>query len=233
MKQYLFVASLGLLLCLGTASTAQLPVNPFQSSETLNKEQLTLLEESATKLSTSLEQLRKLADDGLVATNEVAEAEENLAKLNSKIEDYRNRIASEKQLALEQKKADELTQAAKTKSFVKPVLKSINMSGATVMRSTTGNWSLANLGQIQQFFSQSFGRQLPVSTIGQSATHNRLRWNHRNSVDVGVHPDSPEGLALMAYLQQSGIPFLAFRAAVPGVSTGPHIHIGFPSQRMG
>src|SRR5688572_32917722 len=103
---------------------------------------------------------------------------------------------------------------------------------ATVLRSTAGNWSIAGLSSVQQFFSKTFGRPLPTSTIGQSATHNRMGWDHRNSVDVGVHADSLEGRALIAYLQNSGIPFLAFRGAIPGVATGPHIQIGNPSHRL-
>jgi len=50
---------------------------------------------------------------------------------------------------------------------------------------------------------------------------------------VALHPDSPEGKGLIKYLQDQGIPFLAFRAAIPGVATGPHIHIGNPSRRLG
>ncbi len=158
------------------------------------------------------------------------DTEKDLAATQTQIEELKVRIEIQKQLAIEQKKAIEST---KVKSFVKPVLKSINMTGATVLRSTSGNWSLKNIDKVQQFFSTSFGRPLPISTLGQSATHNRMRWNHRNSVDVGVHPDSAEGRALMVFLQESNIPFLAFRGASPGVSTGPHIHIGFPSQKMG
>ena len=37
--------------------------------------------------------------------------------------------------------------------------------------------------------------------------------------------------ALISYLQSHGIPFSAFRTAIPGVATGPHIHIGMPSHR--
>ncbi len=93
-------------------------------------------------------------------------------------------------------------------------------------------WALANISSVQSFFAGTFGRQLPISTMGQSATHNALRWDHRNSVDVGLHPDSSEGRALIGFLQSKGIPFLAFRGAIPGVSTGPHIHIGYPSSRL-
>jgi hypothetical protein len=73
---------------------------------------------------------------------------------------------------------------------------------------------------------------LPTSAVGQSVTHNQLGYDHRNAVDVALHPDSSEGKALISYLQNQGIPFLAFRAAIPGVATGPHIHIGSPSRRL-
>jgi hypothetical protein len=56
--------------------------------------------------------------------------------------------------------------------------------------------------------------------------------DHHNAVDVALHPDSSEGRALINYLQGRGIPFLAFRGAIPGIATGPHIHIGSPSHRL-
>src|SRR6266446_6948651 len=48
---------------------------------------------------------------------------------------------------------------------------------------------------------------------------------------VSLHPDGAEGQALLNFLRSNGIPFLAFRAAIPGTATGPHIHIGRPSHR--
>ena len=93
-------------------------------------------------------------------------------------------------------------------------------------------WSIAQAPTVEKFFSQSFGRRLPITALGQSDTHNRLGFDHRGSMDVGVHPDSSEGQALVNYLRKSGIPFLAFRTAVPGSATGPHIHIGPPSGRL-
>jgi hypothetical protein len=95
-----------------------------------------------------------------------------------------------------------------------------------------GSWSLANASVVQSFFQGRFGRSLPVSAYGQTETHNRLGWNHTNAVDVAVNPDSAEGQALVAFLREKGIPFLAFRSAIPGVATGPHIHIGLPSNRF-
>ena len=57
-------------------------------------------------------------------------------------------------------------------------------------------------------------------------------FDHRNSFDVAVRPDSDEGKALMAYLRRERIPFLAFKGPVPGASTGAHIHIGQVSPRL-
>lgn len=185
-----------------------------------------LQEAEVEKLTTNTDQLRELYSDGLIARNELEKAEQELTAAKARVEEAR--------LQIETKKAEELAKAAAAKTaktFVKPTLMPLNKS-ATVMRSTAGSWSISGLSTVQQFFSGKFGRSLPISTIGQSATHNRMRWDHRNAVDVGLHPDSAEGRALIAYLQSQGIPFLAFRGAIPGVSTGPHIHIGSPSHRL-
>jgi hypothetical protein len=111
-------------------------------------------------------------------------------------------------------------------------------SKGAVLKSTStrfngsGSWLLANAWQVESFFAARFGRRLPVSAYGQSDLHTRWGFDHRQSLDVGLHPDSPEGQALIAYLRDAGIPFIAFRSAVPGSATGPHIHIGRPSQRL-
>ncbi len=94
------------------------------------------------------------------------------------------------------------------------------------------NWSLKEASRVEKFFSQAFGHRLPVTAMGQSATHNRLGFDHRDAMDVGLNPDSSEGRALTDYLRRAGIPFIAFRGAVSGTSTGPHIHIGKPSGRL-
>jgi hypothetical protein len=180
------------------------------------------------KLTKSTDELRVLYSEGLIARMELEKAEQELTSAKARVEETRVQAANSERVAAGLKRAEEL---AKTKTFVKPTLMPLNKT-ATVMRSTAGSFGLANLAPIQQFFSQTFGRSLPTSTIGQSATHNRMGWDHRHAVDVGLHPDSAEGRALIAYLQNAGIPFLAFRGAIPGVSTGPHIHIGNPSHRL-
>jgi len=173
------------------------------------------------KLTKNTDLLRQLYSEGLIARVELEKAEQELTAAKTRVEETKKADELAKVQAQELAKAKEL---AKTKTLVKPT--------SMITRSTAGSWSLASLSTVQKFFSTTFGRPLPTSAIGQSATHNRMGWDHRNSVDVGLHPDSAEGRALIAYLQNTGIPFLAFRAAIPGVATGPHIHIGSPSHRL-
>ena len=93
------------------------------------------------------------------------------------------------------------------------------------------SWSLADSKKVENFFFTRFGRPLPTSSYGQSAIHDRWGLDHRQGMDVGLHPDSQEGVALVDFLRSEKIPFLVFRHAIPGVATGPHIHIGWPSHR--
>lgn len=92
-------------------------------------------------------------------------------------------------------------------------------------------WSLADSRKVESFFFTKFGRPLPTSAFGQSHIHDRWGLDHRQGMDIGLHPDSLEGIALVDFLRTEKIPFLVFRRAISGVATGPHIHIGFPSHR--
>lgn len=181
--------------------------------------------EVATK---KLEELRKLVADGLIARNELTVGEQEVASAKARLESTRKQIADSDNLIAQIKEAEvvEKTWArtqAQARKLVRPTaMRYYGMAG----------WALANISSVQSFFTATFGWALPISTFGQSGTHNAMGWDHRNSVDVGLHPDSAEGQALVAYLQSKGIPFLAFRGAIPGVSTGAHIHIGYPSSRL-
>lgn len=108
-------------------------------------------------------------------------------------------------------------------------------SGQTIQTSAppqeSPQWSLADSKKVENFFFTRFGRPLPTSAFGQSDIHDRWGLDHRQGMDVGLHPDSSEGIALVDFLRAERIPFLVFRHAIPGVATGPHIHIGFPSHR--
>jgi hypothetical protein len=202
-------------------------------------EKLIPLQEAEVKSATEkLAQLQQLVAEGLVARNELEASEQALAAAQAILAETNQQMANADRLIAETKAADELarTQAAKNQIALVQAKKIRSLTTPTILRyggqAGVGGSILATLPTIQTFFLNKFGRSLPTSAIGQSATHNALNYDHRNAVDVALRPDSVEGQALISYLQSNGIPFLAFRAAVPGVATGPHIHIGNPSHRL-
>ena len=107
----------------------------------------------------------------------------------------------------------------------------IKPAEATESLRSSGSWKISDSVKVERFFMNRFGRSLPLGAFGQSYLHTRWGLDHRNGMDVSLHPDSTEGRALMSYLRNEGIPFLGFRGPIPGVATGPHIHIGNPSPR--
>lgn len=96
----------------------------------------------------------------------------------------------------------------------------------------TGIFQLVQLRAIEKAFEKRFAKDLPVSALGMTELHRTMGFDHRDRVDVALTPDSPEGVWLRKYLEQSRIPYFAFRAYIPGSATGAHIHIGPPSLRV-
>jgi hypothetical protein len=105
-------------------------------------------------------------------------------------------------------------------------------TGTLVRYNGPSRFGLDALPRIERYFLTAVGQPLPVSARGQTALHNRMGLDHRDAVDVALHPDSPEGRTLTSYLRAQGIPFIGVRGAWPGASTGAHIHIGQPSPRL-
>lgn len=106
------------------------------------------------------------------------------------------------------------------------------LSTAADTLSGPGRWKISDSARVENFFLFRFKRPLPLTAFGQSDLHTRWGLDHRHGIDVGLHPDSVEGKALIQFLLAEQIPFLVFRGSVPGVATGPHIHIGNGSPRM-
>ena len=168
---------------------------------------------------------RDLYYQGLIARNEVLQAEQALAEAIIRVDEDKRWLAETDMAITEFAMRDELLR-----------LPRLAIGGysetSTLLRFNGGTlWSLGDARKIETFFVQTFGRALPISALGQTPTHDRLRFDHRNAMDVALHPDSKEGQSLLSFLRQSGIPFIAFRNAVPGAATGAHIHIGKPSLR--
>ena len=160
---------------------------------------------------------KKEFDDGLQAQND--------ARKN--VEETRRAMADTDRMLAEARMAEQLARLT-------PLARGAYEETAGLVRyNGTAAWSLSHgVSRLQQFFIGRFGRALPVSALGQTALHDRMGFDHRNALDVAVHPDSPEGRALMAYLRQAGIPFIAAWGAIPGATSGAHIHIGQPSPRI-
>jgi hypothetical protein len=175
----------------------------------------------------TLEKRKELYAQGIVSKRDVEASELAVKEAQARLDQSRKQITESDQLIAEAKAEQEMPR-------LKPASPrgSYTATSAILRYGGGGGWSLTRAAQVQSFFASRFGRALPVSAFGQTATHNRMGFNHSNSLDVAVHPDSAEGQALIAYLRSSGIPFIAFRSAVPGAATGAHIHIGYPSHRI-
>lgn len=190
---------------------------------------LALYQASARKAELRAAQTRKLLADGLVSQREVEQSDKALADANLKVTGAQQQIAgADTQIAQILLEIEGEKQIAK----LGPVPKGGLLRTTSFIRyNGTGSWLLSQAGKIESFFQQTFKRPLPIAVFGQGAIHNQWRLDHHNAMDISLNPDGAEGQALMSFLQSNGIPFSAFRGAIPGVATGPHIHIGMPSHR--
>ena len=186
-------------------------------------------ESEVKKAEERLEVSKKLLAEGLVPRAQVDENEHALVLAKQKVAETNRQMASaEDQIAgvLAETAANE--QINKNLSLAKQRL----VRTAAFTRYTgAGGWNIGEAWKIQRFFSDTFKKELPIAVFGQGAIHDRWRLDHRNAMDIQLHPDGVEGRALLDFLQKNGIPYLAFRSAIPGTATGPHIHIGRASHR--
>jgi hypothetical protein len=190
---------------------------------------LTIYEENAKRAEAKLAQSKQLFADGLIARSQVEESEHALAVEEGKVADVQRQMSTaDTQIANVLVEAQADAQIARSLRLAKGGL---TRTTAYIRYNGGAAWGLGDAWKVQQFFSDTFHRALPVAVFGQGAIHDRWRLDHRNSMDISLYPDSAEGQALLGFLQKNGIPYLAFRAAIPGTATGPHIHIGRPSHR--
>jgi len=204
-------------------------VNATKEYKTSLGKLLAIYEANVTKAEEKLALSQKLLAEGLISKTQVQDYERALATDKAKLaETRRQMINADAQIAgvLVEAAADE--EIAKNLRFAKQRL----VRTSSFIRFTGGpGWNLGEAWKVQRFFSDTFRRELPIAVFGQGAIHERWRLDHRNSMDISLHPDSAEGQALLNFLQRNGVPYLAFRSAIPGTATGPHIHIGRPSHR--
>jgi|ERR1700686_113587 len=190
---------------------------------------LDLYQAGARKAEQRRDQSIKLLADGLISKHEFEQSERAVTDANLKVSGVQQQIAiADTQIA------EALVEVEGDKQIAKlgPIRKGGLIRTTSFIRyNGVGRWLLSQAGTIEVFFQQTFKRPLPIAVFGQGAIHNQWRLDHHNAMDISLNPDGAEGQALINFLQINGIPFSAFRAAIPGVATGPHIHIGMPSHR--
>jgi hypothetical protein len=186
-------------------------------------------EEQAAQDGEQMDKLKALYKDGLISKRQLDEAELELIEARHKVEEVRKQLAATDALVVESL-AESDANAVADFDTTKPSGSSLKKVAYIRYRGHAG-FSVSEVGKIEKFYAAKFKRPLPVAALGQSDLHTRWGYDHRNALDVALHPDTKEGQALMNYLSSQGIPFMAFRRAVPGSATGPHIHIGKPSQK--
>lgn len=195
----------------------------------LLKKQLPGLERNVARTQDQVTKLSQLFAEGLISKKELEAGETALGQARDKVAEIHLSIAN-----ADSRIADTLleAEAEKTMAKLKPIPRGGLVSTAAMIRYNGGSgWSLSDAWKVQRFFQDAFKKPLPVAVFGQGSIHDRWRLDHHNSMDVSLHPDGPEGQGLLNFLRANGIPFLAFRQAIPGTATGPHIHIGRPSHR--
>lgn len=175
-----------------------------------------------------LAELRQdLFERGVLSKREFADAQQAHAESQRNVDDTRAAIIGAERMLTEARMAEALARLT-------PLARGGYEEIAGLVRfNGMAQWSLA-LGtpRLQQFFLARFGRALPISAFGQTPLHDRMGFDHRNALDLSVHPDSPEGRTLMEYLRAEGIPFIAAWGAIPGSTSGAHLHVGQPSPRI-
>lgn len=210
----------------GTETAAFSSLELMKEALAKNRKLLTDFERDQSALRAEVIERRKLYQDGRVGKDQVTEAEENFIAALKRVYEMR-RSVDEDDIAI-----TEAVLGEKVRRM--PALSENGYRETPELAHFNGRfkWSLKEAPRLENYFSQHFGRRLPVTARGQTSIHNRLGFDHRDAMDVALHPDSREGKALMDHLRKSGIPFTAFRGAVAGASTGAHIHIGKPSGRL-
>jgi hypothetical protein len=186
---------------------------------------LAIQEARATSAGDAAATRRRLYEQGIVSRLELEASERAEATARDQIGETRRRLSEAESVLAETLAAVELAGVASAATTVVVTPMAIGSRGDAELTATA-------VRALDRFFVSRFARSLPVSALGQTPVHDRLGLDHRNALDVAVHPDSEEGRALIEYLERHGIPFLAFRGFVPGASTGAHVHVGRVSVRI-
>ena len=127
---------------------------------------------------------RKALQDGQLSKEQVKRTEQLFVAALKRVHEMRNTV-TETDIAITETVLGE-------KVLRMPALPIGGFSQTAELTRFNGpfKWSIAEAPRVEKFFSQTFGRRLPITALGQSDIHTRLRFDHRDSMDIGLHPDS-------------------------------------------
>jgi hypothetical protein len=194
--------------------------------EDFTKEQSDLMVAAATRLverqNERYERTKQLVSEGIVAR----------ASLSAMLEDLEYRKKALDLANFRAKLVAELSEQAEAEGDLDSPSAPVLRAGRAIERyDGIGLFREADFLKINSAYTRQFGRPLPVSAKGDTALHRSLGFDHRGRVDIALNPDQREGAWLRTYLQKAKLPYYAFRAAIKGKATAPHIHLGPPSTR--
>lgn len=195
------------------------PVADFTAEEA--DEMLLAAQRRVDRESAMVEGRRKLLDTGVIARSEFDSLCDELETRKRVLALAQNRVkllADLKQMAEMEKRLEHAGIGT--------------LKDAMIRYDGNGSFSTTDLTTISAQFQRRFGRTLPVSALGQTLLHQTMGLDHHGRVDIALNPETPEGLWLRKLLEKLHIPYLAFRTAVVGAATAPHIHIGPGSSRL-
>ncbi len=169
-----------------------------------------------------VEERQKLLDNGVLARSEFTAFQDELASRQNVLDLALHRATL----------VEDLKQMADAERKFEQAARSGSLQYAMVRYDGNGFFNLNELPGIANAFQKQFHHALPVSALGQTLVHQSMGLDHRNRVDVALNPDQPQGIWLRQFLERQHVPYLAFRSAVAGAATAPHIHIGPESTRL-
>lgn len=174
-----------------------------------------------------LAQLAQLVSEGVAPRTALIPLEEEIDRSRKLVDAMEQRARSLAEIVA-------MIRAEQEVSEQQPDQPSIADGGIARITRFTGESKFGNdeFKQVVLEFEKKFDHKLPVSARGDTALHRSMGFDHRGRIDVAVNPDGVEGRWLMRFLEQQKIPFFAFRTAVRGQATAPHIHVGPPSTRF-
>lgn len=169
-----------------------------------------------------MKEIQPLIDAGVLARNEINAFHEELEYRKKTLE-----LAESRQRFLK-----ELSEMARAEAVVEPSDESGGVKPMQERFDGNGQFGQAKLKRVVLAYERQFAKAIPISANGETAFHRALGYNHSGRVDIALSPDQPEGVWLRQLLEKEQIPYYAFRTAISGRASAPHIHIGAPSTRL-